>query len=73
MRTEHRSDGVTTYVYGSDAARTAVNVIEVRQSVERIEAMCRDILTALNLLTDLLPEQEAHGNERSAESGSPHL
>lgn len=66
MRTEHRSDGVTTYVYGPDE-RTATNVVEVRHSVERIEAMCRDILTALNLLIELLPE--AHGDERSAEEG----
>ena len=72
MRTEHRSDGVTTYVYRPDD-RTVASMCEIRQSVERVEAMCRDILTALNLLTDLLPEQEAHGNERSAESGSPHL
>ena len=70
MRIEHRQDGVTTYVYSPDT-RTASNVVEVRQSVERIEAMCRDILTTLNLLIDLLPE--AHGNERSAESGDPHL
>ena len=70
MRTEHRQDGVTTYVYTQDA-RTAANVVEVRNAVERVEVMCRDILTAINLLIELLPE--AHGNERSAESGDPHL
>src|SRR5690606_31597726 len=72
MRTAHHADGVTTYIYSQDIARTAANVVEVRQSVERIELMCRDILTALNLLTDLLPE--ANGDERSAdEGGDSHL
>ena len=69
MRTEHHGDGVTTYVYGhNDALVPSVN--EVRASVERIETMCRDILTALNLLIDLLPE--AHERE-SDESGDSHL
>ena len=69
MRTEHRSDGVTTYVYGPDE-RTATNVVEVRHSVDRIESLCRDILTALSLLVELLPEAHGHGNERSAGKGS---
>ena len=71
MRTEHRGDGVTTYVYSQDAARTDASIAEVRQSVERIEAMCRDILTALNLLIDLLPE--ANGQPDADESGDSHL
>lgn len=69
MRTEHHGDGVTTYVYGLDTSRTAANVIEIRQSVERIEVLCRDILTAINLLVELLPE--AHGE--SDESGDTRL
>lgn len=69
MRTEHRGEGVTTYVYDHDAARTDANIAEVRQSVERIEVLCRDILTALSLLIDLLPE--AHGE--SDESGDTRL
>lgn len=72
MRTEHRQDGVTTYVYSPDT-RTAANVVEVRQSVERVEVMCRDILTAINLLIDLLPEAQANANERSAEGGDTRL
>lgn len=69
MRTEHHGDGVTTYVYGLDTSRTAANVIEIRQSVERIEVMCRDILTALNLLIDVL--QVTHGE--SDEGGDSRL
>lgn len=69
MRTTHHGDGVTTYVYKPDD-RTVAGMCEIRQSVERVEAMCRDILTALSLLIELLPE--AHGNEPD-ESGDPHL
>ena len=70
MRTTHHGDGVTTYVYKPDD-RTVAGMCEIRQSVERIEAMCRDILTALNLLTDLLPE--AHGQPDADESGDSRL
>lgn len=63
MRETHVGDGVTTYVYSQDAARVAVNMLEVRQAVERIELMCRDILTALNLLTDLVPAGASEGGE----------
>ena len=70
MRTEHRQDGVTTYVYNNDDPPSAT-VLDTRNAAERIEVLCRDILTAINLLVELLPE--AHGNERSAESGDPHL
>lgn len=72
MITAHRGDGVTTYVYSQDAGRVAVNVLEVRQAVERIEMMCRDILTALNLLTDLLPApagNASEGGEMATEGG----
>jgi len=72
MRTTHHSDGVTTYVYSQDD-HERLTVLDNLTAVERVEAMCRDILTAINLLIDLLPEAQAHGNERSAESGSPHL
>ena len=71
MRTEHHADGVTTYVYGPDD-HEALTVLDIRNAVERIEVMCRDMLTVLQLLIELLPE--AHGNERSAdESGDPYL
>ena len=70
MRTEHRQDGVTTYVYNNDDQPSAT-VLDIRNAAERIEVLCRDILTAINLLVELLPE--AHGNERGAESGDPHL
>lgn len=66
MRTEHRSDGVTTYVYSQDDPER-LTVLDIRNAVERVEVMCRDILTVLQLLTELLPE--AHGDERSAEEG----
>ena len=69
MRIEHSGDGVTTYIYGED--EHSATIVDVRNAVERVEVMCRDILTAINLLIELLPE--AHGNERSAESGDPHL
>lgn len=58
MREEIKGDGVTTYHYKPDD-KTAEIVLEMRHTVERIEALCRDILTALSLLIDLLPE--AHG------------
>ena len=69
MRTTHHGDGVTTYIYGED--EHSATIVDVRNAIERVEVMCRDILTAINLLIELLPE--AHGNERSAESGDPHL
>ena len=59
MRTTHHGDGVTTYVYGPDD-HEALTVLDIRNAVERVETMCRDILTVLNLLIELLPE--AHGN-----------
>ena len=66
MRTEHRQDGVTTYVYNNDDPPSAT-VLDIRNAVERIDAMCRDILTTLNLLVDLLPEAHngvpVHGDE----------
>lgn len=62
MRIAHVGDGVTTYVYSQDA-RTAANVLEVRHAVARVEMMCRDILTALNLLTDLLPAPAGNASE----------
>lgn len=68
MRIEHSGDGVTTYVYGPDDQ--SVSPVEIRNAIERIEVMCRDILTALSLLIDLLPE--AHGNE-SDEGGDTRL
>ena len=67
MRIEH-SDGTTTYIYGED--EHAATIVDVRNAVERVEVMCRDILTALSLLIDLLPE--AHGDE-SDESGDTRL
>lgn len=71
MRTTHHGDGVTTYVYGPDD-QERLTTLDIRNAVERVEAMCRDILTVLNLLIELLPE--AHGSERSAdESGDPYL
>ena len=70
MRTEHRQDGITTYIYGPDDAER-LTVHDIRNAVERVEVMCRDILTALNLLIDLLPE--ANGNERSATGSDSHL
>ena len=69
MRTEHRQDGVTTYVYNNDDPPSAT-VLDIRNAVERVEVMCRDILTAINLLVELLPE--AHGNEPD-ESGDTRL
>ena len=71
MRTEHRSDGVTTYVYGPDD-HEALTVLDIRNAVERIESMCRDILTVLQLLIELLPE--AHGSEQKRRRhGDPYL
>ncbi len=67
MRIEH-SDGTTTYIYGED--EHAATIVDVRNAVERVEVLCRDIMTAINLLIDLLPE--AHGIEPD-ESGDPHL
>lgn len=67
MRTEHRQDGVTTYIYGED--EHSATIVDVRNAVERVEVMCRDILTALSLLIELLPE--AHGE--SDESGDTRL
>ena len=58
MRIEH-SDGTTTYIYGED--EHAATIVDVRNAVERVEVLCRDIMTALSLLIDLLPE--AHGIE----------
>lgn len=69
MRTEHRDGTVTTYIYCHNES-VAPNVQEVRASVARIEVMCRDILTTLSLLIDLLPE--VHERE-SDESGDSHL
>lgn len=65
MKTEHREDGVTTYIYGPDE-KTALTVVDVRNAVERIEVLCRDILTAINLLTELLPE--AHESDESGDT-----
>lgn len=62
-----QGDGVTTYIYGTEDQ--AATVADVRNAVERIEVMCRDILTALTLLTELLSE----ANERPDESGDPYL
>mgnify|MGYP000609601896 CR=1 FL=1 len=67
MKKVHRTDGVTTYIYGPDDQ--AATVMDVRNAVERIEVMCRDILTAITLLVELLPEE--HGE--SDESGDSHL
>ena len=58
MRIEH-SDGTTTYIYGED--EHTATIVDVRNAVERVEVLCRDIMTALSLLIDLLPE--AHGIE----------
>lgn len=58
MRIEH-SDGTTTYIYGED--EHVATIVDVRNAVERVEVLCRDIMTALSLLIDLLPE--AHGIE----------
>lgn len=69
MRTEHRQDGVTTYVYSQDDPER-LTMHDIRNAVERVEVLCRDIMTAMSLLIDLLPE--AHGNEPDAdESGDP--
>ena len=62
-RTIH-GDGVTTFIYGPD--EQAATVVDVRNAVERIEVMCRDILTALNLLIELLPE--ANGDDESGDT-----
>ena len=67
MKRTVQGDGVTTYIYGPEDQ--AATVMDVRNAVERIEVMCRDILTVLTLLTELLSE----ANERPDESGDSHL